>query len=572
MSVAVKTYNLFDVLSGNNCSKSFAYQLGKKVFEKTKPPNTYGNISKILVSQNNIEIRPKMETNYFLSDVFLYLWNSDSIFMEIPYEIQIYFFSGMNQKESFEQIPESSILKIDSLIDEIVSNSFKSNQNSIPIYRFGDVFPESIQHNNTQHKSDSLQLFQRAQSLGILHPSLAYADVINEHNDKYKHHRKIFRMYCKKYQNNSLLTLLYLRLQSYNTYFPNQPIDLDRYERIFGNEMSKKQIMSRSIFFGINEFITDGQCGEELKEKWEISSFIGSGSFGNTFEACCGANCKYVMKVFNGKELDVLLEVYTQRFASSLECAPNIIWAGKKIIGQEHKENKDELRGSECGAIVVMERMEKTLYEILKLKWDAGTIGYLYVKIFEKFNTLTANGVIHCDTHSGNIMFVCNDPNVYGKVETLLEALRTGQCSIKFIDFGFSMTDEKLSQLKVLGDSGLRYLQQRYKDIRTRAHNIGCKDIMEYTSFEDWRQFLLFYSNALLIHSARDKARDVYYELKMEILNKMDTSRIKCKGADILGVGSDSDDAQDSFETNDSILDSNVPFSSEMKYMNNYSL
>jgi serine/threonine protein kinase len=144
--------------------------------------------------------------------------------------------------------------------------------------------------------------------------------------------------------------------------------------------------------------------------KWSIMSKIGEKSkVGDIYQACCGDNCDFVLKIQNKKDHDRETSIYDYLKSEKM--------SGVVVDVIDHFVCGDRKKG---GGIMIMEKMDITLsaafQQINNLRF-ASEISKLKakIKIIEELENmidyLHLAGVIHNDAHVQNFMCKYNTSN-----------------------------------------------------------------------------------------------------------------------------------------------------------------
>jgi tRNA A-37 threonylcarbamoyl transferase component Bud32 len=185
-------------------------------------------------------------------------------------------------------------------------------------------------------------------------------------------------------------------------------------------------------------------------EVFRISKYIGAGAYGTVHQICekvmvadmpIGENCGYVMKI--QRFYDQFLTAETSRnearitqLASTLGLAPVV----KSFIA------------SKTYAITITEKMDMSLVDILNIiQGNAGwrdAIEYALGIAIDNLSILHEHGIVHCDPHLGNIMFVSSPEEKFDWKNlnsfSFINGLHNGKIVMKFIDFGLASTREDI--------------------------------------------------------------------------------------------------------------------------------
>jgi len=214
----------------------------------------------------------------------------------------------------------------------------------------------------------------------------------------------------------------------------------------------------------------------ECKSEWIIHSFLGAGSYGEVFKACCEDenHCDYAIKVVKpGNELTPFMqtrEIAMWKKIQELNLCP-------RLIEYYHHKGK---RPEEDYFILVTEAYDKSLKDVLRDVYDPdpqhSNMRDLRVLLFEKvkdiLSELHENEIAHGDAHFENFMIKCDNKEVLKFADTLIQAIKVGQCQIKIIDFGFTTTLELLTNEF---DKEISRLYPLLKD--PRLYSLGCLKI-----------------------------------------------------------------------------------------------
>jgi hypothetical protein len=213
----------------------------------------------------------------------------------------------------------------------------------------------------------------------------------------------------------------------------------------------------------------------ECKSEWIIHSYLGEGSFGEVFRACCEKNCEYAIKIVKpGNELTPFLEkreIAMWKKVQELDLCPRLVeyYHHKGVNHPKHPE--------EDYFILVMEACDMSIKyamtNIINTERNDVIRRDLRKLIFEKIRDillkLHSNNIAHSDAHFENYMLKCNNKEVFKSAGLLFQAIQNGQCQVKIIDFGYTTT---LELLNTEFDSEIRRL---FPIINSkRLFSIGC--------------------------------------------------------------------------------------------------
>jgi tRNA A-37 threonylcarbamoyl transferase component Bud32 len=221
--------------------------------------------------------------------------------------------------------------------------------------------------------------------------------------------------------------------------------------------------------------LADAPLGQvsECKSEWIIHSFLGAGSYGEVFKACCEDenHCGYAIKVIKpGNKLTPFLaerEIAMWKKIQGLGLCPMLI---------EYYHHKGKIP-EEDYFILVTEAYDKSIKDALRDVYDPepqhDNIRRLRVLLFEKVKDILLklhdNGIAHGDAHFGNFMIKCENKEVLKFADTLLQAIVDGHCQIGVIDFGFTTT------LELLGNEYDKETSRLYPLLESpRLYSLGC--------------------------------------------------------------------------------------------------
>jgi tRNA A-37 threonylcarbamoyl transferase component Bud32 len=303
-----------------------------------------------------------------------------------------------------------------------------------------------------------------------------------------------------------LQTLLY---ELYNYRMAMNPIIKSKFSFL-------QDLNENVIFFGARRGNDDIECNS----LWIISSFISSGEYGSVFRSCCEKKCDYAVKVATAGGKNNMM-----RYSASKEIS---IWKRAYKLGLSVKfiESYYHFASNPVDDyyIVVMETMDVTAKDALELA-DRENNTRLREIIFEKIGymikILHSNDIVHGDAHLGNVMLKSKDKSVYAASESLYNALRTGTCVMKFIDFGFSSEREVLME----HFNEEKFLYNSYSFLR-RMVNLGCITVIDINIIktgEELFNIIAMYDYAIVIsyisatYSDRDKLISLITRYQKEI-------------------------------------------------------
>ena len=150
-----------------------------------------------------------------------------------------------------------------------------------------------------------------------------------------------------------------------------------------------------------------------------VGSLIGSGSYGEVYNLICTqtSKCDRVIKIQYNKYETIRSEIRSQQHLASYDLAPHIFCSDAIM---------SENTGNKAFVVIVMEKIDGVLYELLKQPLSFQSLQDICDVIYDIIIKLCAIESIHGDFHLENIGYVI-----------------TGSDKIRFmlIDFGFSQTE-----------------------------------------------------------------------------------------------------------------------------------
>ena len=182
-----------------------------------------------------------------------------------------------------------------------------------------------------------------------------------------------------------------------------------------------------------------------------IRNKLNCAAYNCTYLLCKDNKCDFVLKIGDVNEKEIEIQDYASDFSVSPKIIEVIKCKAVNLFEKEYEREKYSILG------IVMEKMDITLEDLLKIRWQnqPATLGSLN----SKEETLLMNLLItqynirlyHGDLHLNNIMAKLNN----GVVE-----------SFKFIDFGSSKIAESKRRVKEDWNTLIRNLERRKTFIR----------------------------------------------------------------------------------------------------------
>ena len=247
----------------------------------------------------------------------------------------------------------------------------------------------------------------------------------------------------------STLLSLYLRqffsyLWEYRISFAREEI---KYEYEFIGKVSSinvNNIFNIAPFFTATPFYQQPNNETECHSGWLVKSYISSGTYGDVFETCCLTmnQCEYAVKIVKPKH-NVSPKPIIDAEISMWREIQNYYLSPRLIEYYEH----GAIDPSDQYFILVMESLDITLRRAIKMadsENDFDLVELLFSKALDILRELHSHKIVHGDAHTKNYMFKCRDKSVFNDSRSLFTAITNGECELKFIDFGFATSLERL--------------------------------------------------------------------------------------------------------------------------------
>lgn len=161
--------------------------------------------------------------------------------------------------------------------------------------------------------------------------------------------------------------------------------------------------------------IPDKKCDKDnnWKLKKKEDKTYKKGKYGKVYDLCCGENCSYVLKFQS-------IDKFKKEYHNHIQVNKLLPGIAPKIL---------DVRECEDGASIIMEKMDKTLYEVLEEIKNSDDDDFTKLKrkleiqnkLKEMVKIMHYHGIIHNDLHGYNIM---------------CKYINDKEMEWKFIDFG----------------------------------------------------------------------------------------------------------------------------------------
>jgi len=275
-------------------------------------------------------------------------------------------------------------------------------------------------------------------------------------------------------------TLLSLYLKQFFSYLWKYRMAFAKEEVRYGYEFIEKlgsidaNIFNIAPFFATTPFYSQPTNQTKCPSGWLVKSYLGSGSYGDVFETCCiKQQCEYAIKIvkpINKESPRPLIEeeISMWKEIQSYGLSPRLI---------EYYDHSSSNPEEDDYFILVMETLDITLKKAIEMadrdnNYDL--LELLFSKALDLLRELHSREIVHGDAHDKNYMFKCEDKTVYNSSQSLFTAITNGQCELKFIDFGFATSLDRLRR-------NYEFEVERHQLylLQPRLVKLGCLDAQE---------------------------------------------------------------------------------------------